>query len=142
MDKRVVLGKIEYLLKWRGYGNEDNTWEPGENLGFGCDDLIEAFEKVRREKASKKNVAIVTLDVEDEPNLELNETSPNEVVEENLPSMGNNFDLDFGNDLEFADALENLDNNLPEGSGMVNTAGKFSTFLHYPINITRNITHA
>ena len=140
MDKRVVLGKIEYLLKWRGYGNEDNTWEPGENLGFGCDDLIEAFEKVRREKASKKNVAIVTLDVEDEPNLELNETSPNEVVEENLPSMGNNFDLDFGNDLEFADALENLDNNLPEGSGMVNAAGKFFHFFALSNN-TRNITH-
>lgn len=32
LDTRVRKRKIECLLKWEGYGDEDNSWEPLGNL--------------------------------------------------------------------------------------------------------------
>jgi len=42
LDKRKRQGGTEYLIKWLGYGDEHNTWEPEENLE--CQDAILEFE--------------------------------------------------------------------------------------------------
>ena len=53
LDKRIGKnGKVEYLLRWKGYGDDDNTWEPKENLD--CQELIVDFEKNYGQKKVSK----------------------------------------------------------------------------------------
>ncbi|CAG7833421.1 unnamed protein product [Allacma fusca] len=45
--KRFRNGKVEYLIKWKGWSTKYNTWEPHENILDAR--LIEAFEAKEKE---------------------------------------------------------------------------------------------
>ena len=54
LESRAMLeGETQYLIKWKGYDNSWNTWEP-ENVLDGCGELLEAF---------KQKVCVQCLDV-------------------------------------------------------------------------------
>lgn len=43
--------QVLYFIKWEGYEDSDNTWEPADNLD--CDELVKQFEKNNRKSKDK-----------------------------------------------------------------------------------------
>lgn len=55
VDKRVKGHKVFYLIKWEGFSEAENTWEPIENLQ-SCQHLIHSFERKRGTLVKKSAV--------------------------------------------------------------------------------------
>ncbi|XP_055306853.1 histone-lysine N-methyltransferase SUV39H1-like, partial [Sitodiplosis mosellana] len=43
LDRKVVDDTSFYLIKWQGYSNKDNTWEPNECVD-DCQEMLDAYE--------------------------------------------------------------------------------------------------
>lgn len=52
LGKRVVKNKVEYLVSWKGYSQEHNSYEPQSNLG-DCRQIIDKFERAEAEAVRK-----------------------------------------------------------------------------------------
>lgn len=52
-DFILQQGLTLYKVRWKGYGPEDDTWEPKKNLE-SCQDMIEEYEKKQSELAKKR----------------------------------------------------------------------------------------
>jgi len=52
LNKRVVWGKEKFLVRWKGYTVEKDTWESRENLG-NVKELVEEFEREYGEEAEE-----------------------------------------------------------------------------------------
>ncbi|CAL8316298.1 unnamed protein product [Arctogadus glacialis] len=48
LNKRLKKGKLEFLVKWRGWSSKDNSWEPQKNILDPR--LLAAFNKKEQEK--------------------------------------------------------------------------------------------
>ena len=49
LDRQERIGKTKYLVKWKGYTVEENTWEGLENLKNAME-KVEEFKKGRFEE--------------------------------------------------------------------------------------------
>jgi len=49
IGKRIEKKSVQYFIKWKGYPDEDNTWEPIEHLD--CPNAIAAYEIAEERKA-------------------------------------------------------------------------------------------
>ncbi|KAG6325841.1 hypothetical protein ID866_13248 [Astraeus odoratus] len=45
IDSRMYKGKLQYLVHWKGYRDEEHTWEPQSNLQNAPDALKEFVER-------------------------------------------------------------------------------------------------
>ena len=52
LNKRIVQGTKKFLVRWKGYTVEENTWENRENLG-NTKELVEEFEREYGEEAEE-----------------------------------------------------------------------------------------
>ncbi|ELA41821.1 uncharacterized protein VICG_01173 [Vittaforma corneae ATCC 50505] len=52
LDDRVVKGKKQYLIKWIGYPDSENTWEYEENLM--CEEMLKSYMDTKTKKESEK----------------------------------------------------------------------------------------
>ena len=57
VSKNVHRGKALYLVRWKGYSGDDDSWEPLEHL-TSCRELVEAFEECERDRSLSRTIGL------------------------------------------------------------------------------------
>merc|ERR1712168_36315 len=52
INDRVEKGEKQYLIGWKNFGADDDTWEPVSNLD--CPEIIEAYERGKKAKTNEE----------------------------------------------------------------------------------------
>lgn len=50
IDEKVIRGTRYYLIRWKGYGEESDTWEPAPTLN--CPEAIQEYKKKKPDPKS------------------------------------------------------------------------------------------
>ncbi|GAB0095381.1 hypothetical protein DMENIID0001_107570 [Sergentomyia squamirostris] len=53
VDHKVVRGKTSYRIRWKGWSEDDDTWEGEETLS--CPDIVARYKKKMKEDGAKKS---------------------------------------------------------------------------------------
>ncbi|RWS30902.1 uncharacterized protein B4U80_11597 [Leptotrombidium deliense] len=94
VSKRVKKGVTEYLLKWKGYSEKDNTWEPLDNIYDK--QIIEDYETEQLEKQKQNGAS--------------ENKSEKATTESNVPQSRQNFSKALNNRLkEFTEIVKEKD---------------------------------
>jgi len=59
VGKRTRGGRTEFLVKWKGYDDKGNTWEPKDSIQKEGAQLIEAFEFNSNRRKTKDLPALI-----------------------------------------------------------------------------------
>lgn len=55
MDEKLIRGIKHYLIRWKGYEEESDTWEPEDTLD--CKELMNEFKKKKKDNKGKPKSA-------------------------------------------------------------------------------------
>lgn len=109
VDSRIKNGKKQYLIKWVGYSESENTWEMEENLM--CGELLEEYKKKEMEA---KKTATSTKKKEEMRNTK-QQSSKTSSVKSDSTSKSNNVSKNASNKMEVKEseskniAINNID---------------------------------
>lgn len=68
VDDRVEENEKQYLIRWKGFSADDDTWEPVTNLD--CPEIIEGYEEAKKKKRELKKARKSEISARAEPKKE------------------------------------------------------------------------